>query len=104
MAGAARRDYADAAVAVLTGEGHENKVYELSGDADWSMAELAAELAAAPGSPVAYRDVTADEQVRRRVAAGLPEGCRRASPSCSRTPTRPSPRASGPCAPGSWPD
>jgi NAD(P)H dehydrogenase (quinone) len=74
VAGAARRDYADAAVAVLTGEGHENKVYELSGDTDWSMGELAAELAAASGSPVAYRDVTAQEQVRRLVAAGLPEG------------------------------
>ncbi|MET8623617.1 NAD(P)H-binding protein [Kitasatospora sp. NPDC004669] len=74
VASAARRDYADAAVAVLIGEGHETKVYELSGDADWSMGELAAELAAASGSPVAYLDVAAEEQVRRLVAAGLPEG------------------------------
>ncbi|GAA3017708.1 hypothetical protein GCM10020229_31120 [Kitasatospora albolonga] len=32
IATASRQDYADAAVAVLTGEGHENAVYELSGD------------------------------------------------------------------------
>ncbi|MEV7600406.1 SDR family oxidoreductase [Kitasatospora sp. NPDC089797] len=74
VATAPRRDYADAAVAVLTGEGHENRVYELSGDADWSMDEFAAELAAASGSPVVYRDVEPAEQVRRLVAAGLPEG------------------------------
>ncbi|MFJ9609168.1 NAD(P)H-binding protein [Kitasatospora sp. NPDC101176] len=74
VASAARRDYADAAVAVLTGEGHEGRVYELNGDADWSMAEFAAELAAASGSPVAYLDVAPQEQVRRLVAAGLPEG------------------------------
>ncbi|MFJ8471978.1 SDR family oxidoreductase [Kitasatospora sp. NPDC094011] len=74
VATAPRRDYADAAVAVLTGEGHEDRVYELSGDADWSMDEYAAELASASGSPVVYRDVTPAEQVRRLVAAGLPEG------------------------------
>ncbi|MFG2843091.1 hypothetical protein ACGF12_07915 [Kitasatospora sp. NPDC048296] len=46
----------------------------LGGLASERGGELAAELAAASGSPVAYRDVTAQEQVRRLVAAGLPEG------------------------------
>ncbi|CAM5618453.1 hypothetical protein SANTM175S_04664 [Streptomyces antimycoticus] len=38
VASASRADYAAAAVAVLTGEGHEGKAYELSGDTAWSAA------------------------------------------------------------------
>ncbi|MER6359568.1 SDR family oxidoreductase [Kitasatospora sp. NPDC001527] len=74
IATAPRRDYADAAVAVLTGEGHENAVYELSGDVAWSLPELAAELALASGKPVAFHRVTPDEHLRILVGAGLPEG------------------------------
>lgn len=44
VASASRADYAAAAVAVLTGEGHENATYELSGDEAWGFAEYAAEL------------------------------------------------------------
>ncbi|MET9397647.1 SDR family oxidoreductase [Kitasatospora sp. NPDC002965] len=74
IASAPRRDYADAAVAVLTGEGHENAVYELSGDVAWSLPELAAELAQASGKPVEHRDVTPAEHLAVLVGAGLPEG------------------------------
>ncbi|MGK4582605.1 SDR family oxidoreductase [Kitasatospora sp. HPMI-4] len=74
VASAARRDYADAAVAVLTGEGHENRVYELSGDVAWSFSEYAAELAARSGKPVVYRNVTPEEHLAALLAAGLPEG------------------------------
>ncbi|MFJ9459378.1 SDR family oxidoreductase [Kitasatospora sp. NPDC101447] len=76
VATAPRRDYADAAVAVLTGEGdgHENKAYELSGDAAWSLSELAAELAEASGKPVVHRDVTPAEHREVLVGAGMPEG------------------------------
>ncbi|MGW6912788.1 SDR family oxidoreductase [Kitasatospora sp. NPDC054939] len=74
VASAARRDYADAAVAVLLGEGHENRVYELSGDAAWSFAELAAVLAEVSGRPVQHRVVTPAEHLAVLVGAGLPEG------------------------------
>ncbi|RKT16276.1 NAD(P)H dehydrogenase (quinone) [Streptomyces sp. 1114.5] len=76
VATAPRRDYADAAVAVLTGagDGHENAVYELSGDAAWSLSELAAELAQASGKPVVHRDVTPAEHRAVLVGAGVPEG------------------------------
>ncbi|MBO1419908.1 SDR family oxidoreductase [Streptomyces sp. FH025] len=74
VATAPRRDYADAAVAVLLGEGHENTVHELSGDAAWSLSELAAELAKASGKPVEHRDVTPAEHLAALVGAGLPEG------------------------------
>ncbi|RCG26987.1 NAD(P)-dependent oxidoreductase [Sphaerisporangium album] len=73
VASATRADYAAAAVAVLTGEGHENTVYELSGDTAWSMPELAAEVAALAGRPVTYQDLPRDEYARVLAAAGLPE-------------------------------
>lgn len=74
VASATRRDYADAAVAVLTGEGHENQAYELSGDVAWSHSEYAAALAAHAGKPVVYRDVPAEQHQAILVGAGLPEG------------------------------
>ncbi|GAB7181349.1 SDR family oxidoreductase [Kitasatospora sp. Ki12] len=73
IATAPRRDYADAAVAVLRGE-DANAVYELSGDAAWSLPELAAELAKASGKPVEHRDVAPAEHLAVLVGAGLPEG------------------------------
>ncbi|MFB7612686.1 SDR family oxidoreductase [Kitasatospora sp. NPDC056181] len=78
VASAPRRDYADAAVAVLLGEGdvsgHADTVYELSGDAAWSLPELAAELARVSGRPVEHREVTPAEHREVLVGAGLPEG------------------------------
>ncbi|GAA5008018.1 NAD(P)H-binding protein [Kitasatospora paranensis] len=73
VASAARADYAAAAVAVLTGEGHVDRAYELSGDRAWSLSEYAAELAAHSGRPVEYRDVTPAEHRAALVGAGLPE-------------------------------
>ncbi|UUV30829.1 SDR family oxidoreductase [Amycolatopsis roodepoortensis] len=60
IASAARADYAAAAVAVLTGEGHENKTYELSGDTAWGFAEFAAELGKQTGREIAYKSVSAE--------------------------------------------
>ncbi len=69
---ATREEYARAAVAVLTGENHENTVYELAGDVAWTKAELAAEVAAVTGKPVAYQDLPRDEYERVLAGAGLP--------------------------------
>jgi NAD(P)H dehydrogenase (quinone) len=73
VASAARRDYAEAAAVVLTADGHENAVYELSGDTAWSFGELAAEVAAQSGEPVVHRDVPADQHLQILLGAGLPE-------------------------------
>jgi NAD(P)H dehydrogenase (quinone) len=73
VASAARADYAAAAVAVLTGEGHEGKIYELAGDVAWSNAELAAEIGKATGREITYVDLPADEHVKALTEAGLPE-------------------------------
>ena len=64
VASASRADYAAAAVAVLTGEGHESKAYELSGDTAWSFAEYAAEVAEQTGKEIAYSAVSAEPCTR----------------------------------------
>lgn len=74
IASAARADYAAAAAAVLTGEGHLNQVYELSGDTAWSLAEYAAEVAAQTGKEVVYTEVPADTHLSVLTGAGVPEG------------------------------
>jgi NAD(P)H dehydrogenase (quinone) len=72
VASAARQDFADAAVAVLTSDGHENKVYELTGDTAWTFPQFAAEVAAVAGKPVAYRNLPAAEFQQFLVDAGTP--------------------------------
>ncbi|WP_310726006.1 SDR family oxidoreductase [Streptomyces sp. N2A] len=72
VATAARRDYAEAAAVVLTGTGHENTVYELSGDTAWSMAEYAAEVSRQTGRRIPYRDLPQKEYVARMIEAGMP--------------------------------
>ncbi|MFI5986564.1 SDR family oxidoreductase [Streptomyces sp. NPDC051555] len=74
IASAARADYAAAAAAVVTGEGHLNKVYELSGDTSWSLAEYAAEVAAQSGREIAYAAVPADAHLDVLTGAGVPAG------------------------------
>jgi NAD(P)H dehydrogenase (quinone) len=69
---ATRQDFAAAAAAVLTGEGHENKAYELSGDEAWTLAEYAAELSKQSGKEIAYADVPAEVFKGILTGAGLP--------------------------------
>ncbi|MFF0158674.1 SDR family oxidoreductase [Streptomyces sp. NPDC005263] len=73
VSSAARADYAAAAVAVLTGEGHENKTYELGGDEAWSFAEYAAELSRQTGKEIAYSPVSVEAFTGILTGAGLPE-------------------------------
>jgi NAD(P)H dehydrogenase (quinone) len=74
VSSASRVDYADAAVAVLTGVGHENKVYELSGDIAWSHTELAAVLADILGRDVVYTSLSDEDHLAALQAAGLDAG------------------------------
>ncbi|MFB8028486.1 SDR family oxidoreductase [Streptomyces sp. NPDC056465] len=73
VASATRADYADAAAAVLTGEGHIGAAYELSGDVAWSLSEYAAVVAAATGKEIVYTEVPAAVHQEILVEAGLPE-------------------------------
>ncbi|MGW7588541.1 NmrA family NAD(P)-binding protein [Streptomyces rubiginosohelvolus] len=74
IASATRADYAAAAAAVLTGDGHLNTAYELSGDTAWSLAEYAAVISGLTGEAIAYNNVPAATHQEILVGAGLPEG------------------------------
>ncbi|MEV6104628.1 SDR family oxidoreductase [Streptomyces sp. NPDC051940] len=74
VASAARADYAAAAAAVLSGEGHEGRAYELSGDVAWSFAEYAAEVGRQTGREIRYAEVPPAELQKILLGAGLPEG------------------------------
>ncbi|WP_037863488.1 SDR family oxidoreductase [Streptomyces sp. NRRL S-340] len=73
ISSAARADYAAAAVAVLTGEGHENRTYELGGDEAWGFADFAAELSRQTGQEITYRQVSVADYQGILSGAGLPE-------------------------------
>ncbi|MFC8827027.1 SDR family oxidoreductase [Streptomyces sp. NPDC057137] len=73
VASASRADYAAAAAAVVTGEGHLNKAYELCGDTAWSLAEYAAELSRQTGRTIAYNNVPGETLLGILMGAGVPE-------------------------------
>ncbi len=74
ISSAARKDYAEAAVAVLTSAGHEGKTYELAGDSAYTLAELAAEISAQTGKKIPYVNLSEAEYAAALIQAGVPEG------------------------------
>ncbi len=74
LASAARADYASAAAAVLSTEGHLNKAYELSGDTAWSYSEFAAEVTRQTGQTVVHKTISPEENQALLVSVGIPEG------------------------------
>lgn len=73
ISAAPRSDYAAAAAAVLTGEGHAGRVYELAGDTSFSMEELAGDIARVSGKPITYRNLTVAEYADAlEQGAGMP--------------------------------
>ncbi|MGF7235327.1 MAG: SDR family oxidoreductase [Frankia sp.] len=73
IATATRDDYAKAAAVVLAGQGHGNTVYELSGDAAWSLREYTAEISQQSGRQVVYQQLPVYEYRKVLAAAGLPD-------------------------------
>lgn len=74
IASASRTDYAEAAAVVLTTDGHDGRVYELSGDAAWDGTEMAAALSTVTGRDVVFSSVSPDEHRTALLAAGVDEG------------------------------
>jgi len=72
VSAATRADFAAAAAAVLPGDGHAGRAYELGGDEAFTLAELAAAIGAQAGQPVGYLDLPEDEYARLLAGAGLP--------------------------------
>ena len=71
FASAARKDYADAAAEVLTSSGHENRIYELAGNA-FTLSEFAAEVGRQTGKRIVYTNLTPEAYKDVLVGAGLP--------------------------------
>lgn len=69
---ALRNDYADAAAAVLAGQGHENQIYELSGN-PISYDNLAVELGKVIGKEVVVKHVDNNDFATFLKNAGIPE-------------------------------
>lgn len=73
FASAARADYADAAAAVLTQDGHAGKIYELAGDTSYTLADFAAELGRQVGRTIGFNNLPETDFKGVLVGAGLPE-------------------------------
>jgi NAD(P)H dehydrogenase (quinone) len=72
ISAATRQDYAAAAAAALLQDEEGNRTYELGGPA-FDLAELAGVISEVTGTPVAYRDLPAEEYASRLREAGLDE-------------------------------
>ncbi len=70
VAAVARDDIADVAVAVLTGEGHENQTYDLTGPEAFTLAEAAEEISRASGRLVTFENETVEAAYASRRPSG----------------------------------
>lgn len=73
IAAATRADYAAAAAAVLTTDGHEGAAYELTGETAWTLAEFAAEVSKQTGKEISYTDLPPEQYQQILLGAGLPD-------------------------------
>ncbi len=65
-------DIAEIAAKVLTGPGHEGKIYPLTGPQALTMTEVAEKLSAAIGKPIRYVNVPPEAARQAQLAAGMP--------------------------------
>ncbi len=72
ISSAARADYAAAAVAVLTGEGHVGRTYELAGDEAWTLADLATEVSRQTGRSIGFQNLSEADHAAALTGFGLP--------------------------------
>lgn len=72
ISSAARADYADAAVSVLTSEGHAGKVYELAGDEAYTLGDFAAEISRQSGKTIPYKNMSEADYAAALISLGLP--------------------------------
>jgi NAD(P)H dehydrogenase (quinone) len=71
VSAAARRDYAEAAAAVVAEDGHAGATYELGGEA-FTLPELAAAVSESSGTSVGYTDLPLEAYEQVLIDAGLP--------------------------------
>lgn len=69
----ARDDVADVAVAVLLGEGHDGRVYDVTGPEAITLRQAAEELSRFAGRDVTYHPETLEEAYASRASYGAPD-------------------------------
>jgi NAD(P)H dehydrogenase (quinone) len=74
VAPAGRRDFAEALAVVISSESHDNRTYSLTGDTDFTYAELAAAMSEVLGTPVTYQPVSPQQYQSILTGAGLDAG------------------------------
>ncbi|KRF07746.1 NAD(P)-dependent oxidoreductase [Nocardioides sp. Soil777] len=74
VSAATRADYAAAAAAALVADDQAGRVHELGGDVAFTLAEYAAWVSEASGTPVVHHDLPAADHTAALVSAGVPEG------------------------------
>jgi uncharacterized protein YbjT (DUF2867 family) len=72
VAAVARDDIADVAVAVLLGDGHDGRTYDLTGPAAITLHQAAEELSKVSGRSITYHAETVDEAYASRAGYGAP--------------------------------
>jgi NAD(P)H dehydrogenase (quinone) len=72
ISAAARADYADAAITVLTAPDHVGKTYELAGDDAFTLVEFAAEVSRQTRRTIPYRNLSEADYARALSGSGLP--------------------------------
>lgn len=70
---ATRADYAAAAAAVLLTEDQAGEVYELAGDAAYTLSEFAAEISRQANTEIGYQNMPEAAYVEALLSAGLPD-------------------------------
>ncbi|WP_439183075.1 SDR family oxidoreductase [Carboxylicivirga taeanensis] len=74
IASAARADYAEAAAVVLSDESYKGKVFELAGDAAYTLDDLAAELTKQSGQTIPYKNLPEAEYAKILESFNIPKG------------------------------
>ncbi|MCU1526325.1 MAG: epimerase [Frondihabitans sp.] len=72
VAAATRRDYAAAAAAVLTQDGHTGSIYDLGGE-PFTLTQIAATISEVSGVPVTSTNLSVDDYAAALASEGLPE-------------------------------
>ncbi len=74
VAAAGRKDLAEALATVVTTDGHDNVTYSLSGDTDFTYADIAEAMSVVLERDVTYVPVSPDELRLRLVGSGMGDG------------------------------
>ena len=73
VAAVARDDIADVAVAVLLGDGHDGRTYDVTGPEAITLQEVAEELSRVTGRSITYHAETLEEAYESRASYGAPD-------------------------------